>query len=220
MTERQVATAAPPRSGLVARATSIVAAQAQHPTGVVGRIVSWCMPLGFTTIDPAIARLLRLQPDDRYLDVACGAGAFLRRHADHVAAVAGLDASELQIGRARRRHRRRLAAGTAALRVGDAAALPWEDGTFTAVSCNSVDCFTAPDRSLAEMRRVLAPGGRVVVALQRSERSDDDPGPDLDTWGMPRHTAAEARALLDAAGFDEVLVTGDRQCWYVRGHRR
>jgi ubiquinone/menaquinone biosynthesis C-methylase UbiE len=177
------------------------------------------MPVGFTTIDPNVALLLELGPADELLDVACGAGVFLARHAGQARSIAGLDASELQIVRARRRHRHRIAAGTAVFVQGEATTLPWADASFTAVSCNCVDCLSEPHRALEEMRRVLRPGGRAVVALQRSRREVDAATPDLDSWDLPRHTRAAAEAMLTEAGFVDVVVVGNRSAWFVRGRR-
>lgn len=59
--------------------------------------------------------------------------------------------------------------------------------------------------------------GRRSVA-RRSARRGAGVRPRL--LAVPRHTAAEARAILAAAGVDEVAVTGDPKCWYVRGHAR
>ena len=44
-----------------------------------------------------VATRRKLQPDDGVLDVACGPGAFLKKHASHVHHIAGLDHSGIQI---------------------------------------------------------------------------------------------------------------------------
>lgn len=50
---------------------------------------------------------------------------------------------------------------------GEAARLPFRDGSFSSVLCNGVLCSIAdgPDQSLAEIRRVLGPGGTVVATF-------------------------------------------------------
>jgi ubiquinone/menaquinone biosynthesis C-methylase UbiE len=74
-----------------------------------------------------------LQPDDELLDVGCGSARFFAEHARHVHYVAGLDASELPAELARKRLAERVAAGTAEIVLGDAAARPWEDDRFVEV---------------------------------------------------------------------------------------
>jgi ubiquinone/menaquinone biosynthesis C-methylase UbiE len=101
------------------------------PSGPLGWVSShWVMPRFHAQIYPVLARELKLRPEDDLLEVACGSGVFLADHAPQVRRVAGLDLSSIQVDRARRRLADRIAAGTAEIVHGDAAALPWPDGTF------------------------------------------------------------------------------------------
>ena len=113
-----------------------------------------------------IGEAAQLREDDELLEVACGSGVFLDQQAGHVARVAGLDLSRLQVDLARTRLGTRIAAGTAEIVLGDAAALPWPDDTFTVVTCmGSFETFPEPEMVLAEMVRVLRPGGRAVLNI-------------------------------------------------------
>ena len=115
-----------------------------------------------------MAEALDLRPEDELLEVACGSGVFLARHAATRGYVAGLDLSDVQIDLARERLVGRIAAGTAEIVKGDAAELPWEDGRFSAVTCMALmESFPEPSRALAEMFRVLRPGGRAVLEMGR-----------------------------------------------------
>ncbi|MGE5293179.1 MAG: class I SAM-dependent methyltransferase [Micromonosporaceae bacterium] len=105
------------------------------PHGLPGWIDAQLMPRGHEPQYARAAALLDLQPDDDLLEVACGVGALLQRHAAHVRHVTGLDHSQMQVGFARQRLADRIAAGTAEVVLGDAVALPWEDGRFSAVVC-------------------------------------------------------------------------------------
>ena len=101
------------------------------------------------------------------LDVGCGTGVFLRLCADRGAAVAGLDASEAMIARARTR------VPEGDLRVGDLRALPYEDDAFDLVT-GFGSFFYAADvvGALTEAARV---GARVLVQVfGRPERCDLD----------------------------------------------
>jgi ubiquinone/menaquinone biosynthesis C-methylase UbiE len=106
--------------------------------------------------------LLALESGDRVLDVACGTGGFTRtfaRAAGDGLAI-GLDASPTMLARA--------AAETDAANVayvlGDAASLPFRDGSFDAVCCfAALYLIERPMDAVAEIARVLAPGGRVAL---------------------------------------------------------
>ena len=118
----------------------------------------------------AYAKGLELQPEDEVLDVACGSGVFLAKHARHVRRIAGLDQSRSMIDQAVVENAQRVAGGTAEFVVGDAAALPWPDDTFTVVTSNDVNCYEpkAP-AAISEMYRVLKPRGRAVIGTDRCE---------------------------------------------------
>jgi len=97
----------------------------------------------------------------RVLDVAIGTGRSLSFYAADVV-VTGVDLSPAMLDIARRR------AGELGrdvdLRVGDAEQLPFEDGSFDTVVC-ALGLCAIPDSvaAIREMRRVLVPGGRVLL---------------------------------------------------------
>ena len=153
-----------------------------------------------------MADALDLQPDDDLLDVACGSGDFLAGHASRAYHVAGLDLSGGKVSLARRRLADRVAAGTAEIVVGDAAALPWADGRFSLItSMDAFPFFPEPGRALAEMRRVLRPGGRAVLGFGWKVAAGTKPHAVL---GHRMWDEAEVRRMTGAAGFAEVAI------WY------
>ena len=102
-------------------------------------------------------------PGERVLDVGCGTGAFARRlvDANPAQSVTGADVSAGMLAEARRK-------------LGDAPnvrfvearaeALPFPDGAFeVVVSASALHYARRPGAALAEIARVLRPGGRAVV---------------------------------------------------------
>lgn len=105
---------------------------------------------------------LALGPDDRFADVGCGTGAAVRSAAATAARAVGVDLSRAMVERGRE-----LAAGLANVELleADAEALPFAGGSFTALLCTtSLHHYPHPRRAIAEMARVLAPGGRLAIA--------------------------------------------------------
>jgi SAM-dependent methyltransferase len=146
---------------------SVARAWAGVPSGPLGWVSTRTVfPLTSGTLYRTMAEALDLQPDDEVLDVGCGSGAFLVQHAGQVRRVAGIDLSDIQIDLARRHLADRIAAGTADIVRGDASVLPWPDASFTAVTCMAAfEVFPDPAQVLAEVFRVLRPGGRAVMTI-------------------------------------------------------
>lgn len=137
-----------------------------------------------------IARRFYKVPDRRQiklLDLGCGTGACTWFMAREGFAVSGIDGSPTaaELGGAR------LAAEglSAELRVGDYVDLPWADGTFDAVIDNaSLGCnrFVDCQRAVAEVKRVLKPGG----GFQSANFSNL-------TWGCGNGTEVEKNGFRD-----------------------
>lgn len=177
------------------------------PSGPIGWVGARVLPFVAGRLYAVAADVLDLQADDDLLDVGCGAGVLLRDRAAGPRYVAGIDASEIQVGLARQRLAERIAAGTAQIVLGDAAALPWQDGRFSAVaSLNCLKFVFDPDQALREMHRVLRPGGR-VVHMTDPPITDPDKSGKVDAFGIRQWSADDSRRIMEQAGFADVSVT-------------
>ncbi len=107
-----------------------------------------------------------LAPGDSALDVCCGTGDLaleLARRVGRSGSVVGCDFSEPMLDLARRKAERRGIPGVR-FEYADALQLPYEDGSFDAVTVGfGVRNLADLDRGLAEMTRVLRPGGRLAI---------------------------------------------------------
>lgn len=119
-----------------------------------------------------IVEAARPQPDDAMLDVACGGGIVVCAFAPYVRHATGIDMTPAMLERARRLADDRSIVNVA-FEQGDAQALPYPDAAFEIVVTRfSFHHFLEPLAVLREMRRVTAPGGRlVVVDMYASEDS-------------------------------------------------
>jgi 2-polyprenyl-3-methyl-5-hydroxy-6-metoxy-1,4-benzoquinol methylase/glycosyltransferase involved in cell wall biosynthesis len=103
----------------------------------------------------------------RWLDAGCGSGYFSRLVASHGNVVTGVDASDQMIEAARK-----LTASTPGLSNSDYSVvetverLPFADGEFDGCLCLSVlEYVSDPEACLAELSRVTAPGGMVILSV-------------------------------------------------------
>lgn len=105
-----------------------------------------------------VAEWLAPQPGERILDLGCGDGQLTARLAGSGARVEGVDASPQMVAAARGR----------GLKVTEASAesLPFAAGSFDAVFSNAaLHWVRNQDAMMAEVRRVLSPGGRFVAEM-------------------------------------------------------
>jgi ubiquinone/menaquinone biosynthesis C-methylase UbiE len=97
----------------------------------------------------------------RVLEVAVGTGRSLEFYAPGIE-LTGVDLSPAMLRRARRRARELELTPT--FKVGDAEQLPFDDATFDTVVCALGLCsIPRPDVAVAEMTRVLVPGGTLLL---------------------------------------------------------
>jgi SAM-dependent methyltransferase len=180
---------------------------------------SWFVPVLFAPVAEQMAAGTALPPHARVLDVACGTGIVARTVAARLhgqGAVTGLDLNPAMLRVARR------ASEAAGLTIewvqGDAQALPFPDAAFDLVFCQQGIQFF-PDRALAvaEMHRVLAPGGEVAVACWRGLARNpffahlaqvvrQQVGSDALALPFALDDPLELAGLLQQAGFQDVSV--------------
>jgi demethylmenaquinone methyltransferase/2-methoxy-6-polyprenyl-1,4-benzoquinol methylase/phosphoethanolamine N-methyltransferase len=150
---------------------------------------------------------------DHVLDVGCGTGTLsvaARKRVDPTGSVHGVDASPEMIARARRKSVRSNLPVTFELAA--AQSLPFPDATFDVILC-SLALHHLPQEAraaaLAEMRRVLKPGGRAVIVEFRRERRVSallNPIVLLHAFQNPR-MLDEVESLMHRSGFEQ-LATG------------
>lgn len=183
--------------------------------------------LSFGTVDKvrkATIRAAALQPGESVLDVGCGPGELtLRaaRKAGREAHVAGIDASPQMIAVARRNAARK--GRDVDFRLAPIEDLPFADGEFDVVLSGFMLHHLPDDlkpRGLAEVRRVLRPGGRLIAV-------DLKPGGGLIGGFMkvighrlPGDYSDQLAATIREAGFErvEALNPDDRAAIFLRAH--
>ncbi len=121
----------------------------------------------FSQLGADLVEYVRLQPGWQVLDVACGRGATVFPASEtvgHAGRVVGIDLAPGMIEELRHDVDDR-GIGNVEVRVADAEALLFPDGSFDAVLCGFA-LFLFPDshQALTESRRVLIPGGRLATS--------------------------------------------------------
>lgn len=136
------------------------------------RVVNWLMLGRARQLRAMTVDLAKIQPGETILDVGCGTGDLTlaaKTRAGQVGSVAGVDAAPEMIAFARRKAAH--AQIEVDFRVSAVEALPFPDASFDVV-LSSLMMHHLPlavkQQGLLEIRRVLKPGGRlVIIDMQR-----------------------------------------------------
>lgn len=156
--------------------------------------------------------LLRVRSGEKVLEIGFGTGhglVHLARAVGPGGRVLGLDLSDRMVAAARKNVAKSGVGGRIRLRRGDAAALPYADGSVDAVFLSfTLELFDTPEipTVLGECRRVLRPGGRIVV-VGMSKQGQHDPLIAVFEWAhrhFPNFLDCRpifVREALEASGF-------------------
>lgn len=172
---------------------------------------------------PAAAKLVRhagVRPGQRVLDVACGTGVVAVTAARAGGRATGLDLTPELIARAR--DNSRIAEVEIDWHVGDVEELPFENETYDVVTSQFGHMFAPrPEVAVAEMLRVLKPGGTLAFSTWPPEltvgrifalTSRYLPPPPIEVpppplWGDPQIIRERLGAAVKSIVFDRATIT-------------
>lgn len=182
--------------------------QFARPRGLGGRFAGWLMARKNAAMNAACVEWLALAPADRVLELGFGHGRTLASIAERTPSgfVAGVDPSPEMVRMASRRNRGAIAEGRVALAHGSAESLPFPDAHFDKLlAANCVQFWDLP-RALGEVRRVLRPGGTLLLGIRLR-------APNEGRFASPGFREDEVTALhgpLARAGF--TALRSERTC--------
>jgi SAM-dependent methyltransferase len=190
--------------------TQLIARQLRKPSGFVGKFVfSRLLNRGNAGMNRGALAQLRLAPDDRVIEVGFGGGDLIARMEPKVpqGRIAGVDFSQDMVDVCSRRFADLLRAGRLELRCASVERLPYDAESFTkACTVNTIYFWPEPLAALVELRRVLRPGGRLVVCFNPPETLRKVP---YTKHGFSFYEPDRVRSLMEEAGFRSVeMVSG------------
>jgi arsenite methyltransferase len=185
-------------------AARFLARQLARPEGLAGKIVGSLMNRLNARLNIFAVDQLQVAASDRVLEIGFGGGVSLKPLLARAGFVCGVDPSADVVAAGRRRFSTAVAAGRAEFMTGTVEALPLGDASFDKVlTANTVYFWSSLEDGLLEIRRVLAPAGRVVIGFTPQVR--------MDRMNLPADifTTRSADAIVAAlrdAGFVDVVI--------------
>jgi len=194
--------------------------QLRAPTGRYGRLIGRLMALINGGPNRLAIAAVGVQPGDTVLELGFGPGRGIAGLAQKAirGRVLGIDQSLEMLELAKRANHRGIEDGRVQLRLGRFDALPYADASISRVLAVNVAYFFGPEgKEVAEMRRVLRPGGLAVIYVtdRATMRNWKFSGPDTHRL----YDADELSSLLRQGGFGcrEILIEKVRLPFGVRG---
>ena len=153
------------------RVSAAVRAQFGRPTGFWGRAAGLLMAhcTSNRRRNAWAVSLLDVRPEDRVLEIGFGPGLAIRElgRLARKGYVCGIDHSEVMLRRAKKLNAEGLRCGVVDLRLGSVNELPAFDALFDKIlAVNAMMFWGEPVARLAELRRLLRPGGLIAVVYQ------------------------------------------------------
>lgn len=176
----------------------------QKPKGFGGKLMVEMMNYGHAALATWGLSHLKTAQEWAVLDVGCGGGANISRLLKRCASVTGLDYSEVSVEKSKKVNAVAIQSGKCQIVQGDVSKLPFNKEGFDLVTAfETVYFWPGPKESLAEIYRVLKPGGVFFICNEADSKN---------AWedrieGMKIYTPEELRVILEAAGFSDIQIT-------------
>jgi ubiquinone/menaquinone biosynthesis C-methylase UbiE len=196
--------------------------QCSNPSGWFGKINLWTMNLRHSKLTDWGLAHITVGPRDTILDVGCGGGRTMGKLADLATEgkVYGIDHSETSVASSRKTNAKWIALGRVDVQQGSVSRLSFPDNMFDLVTAVETQYFW-PDlpADMREIRRVLKPGGRLVIIAEayRGGKHDKFVNKLTELANMAVLTVKEHEELFASTGYQEVQVTENYEKGWLCG---
>ena len=197
-----------------------LARQARKPHRWIGRPFLWLMNLSHSELTDWGLQQVSIGKNFKILDIGCGGG----RTVQKLAAVAteghvcGVDYASGSVAVSRSKNRKLIKSGRVAIREGSVSRLPFPDCTFDlAVAVETQYYWPDLVNDMKEIRRVLKPGGRLVVIAEtyKGGRFDKLKAPAMKLLTSSDLSADDQHQLFLSAGYDDVQVIEEKKKGWI-----
>lgn len=198
---------------VIGRLRNAVSHQLSNPTGAGGRVIAALMNRGNRKMNARAVDLLDVESGTRVLDLGFGGGLAIEMLLARGARVWGVERAGDMVAAAGSRFADEVAADRLTLLQGEVAALPLPDDSVDRVqTINTVYFWRDLAGPLAEIRRVLAPGGLLLIGIRDGSEMQS-----VSREVFTIRTPDEVIRSLEEAGFKDIRVQSpaDQKVHYI-----
>jgi ubiquinone/menaquinone biosynthesis C-methylase UbiE len=147
---------------------TLISSQQRCPSGLIGTFIGMQMAQQHKLETDWSIGLLEIAPTDSILEIGFGAGRAIQRMAAQAkrGKISGIDLSATMVNTARQRNAHGVKTGQIVLQQGNINDLPFAEQQFDKIlSIHTFYFWPDKTRAIAEINRILKPGGRIVLIL-------------------------------------------------------
>jgi len=200
-------------------AIAYLLSQCRKPTGWLGRLVLWMWNSSHSDLTDWGLTRVSIEKHFAILDVGCGGGRTISKLAARApeGKVCGIDYSKKCVVTSSKKNRQLIEKGRVEIKHGSVSHLPFPDGMFDLVTAVETHYYwpnLATD--MKEIRRVLKPGGRLILIVEAYKQRKYDPlnGVMMRLIRATYLSVSEHSQLLTEAGYSEIeMFEETRKGW-------
>ncbi|MEW9670077.1 class I SAM-dependent methyltransferase [Ammoniphilus sp. 3BR4] len=185
-----------------------LASQSRRPKGIIGKLMGILMfkinaPMNETTI-----QLLGIDEGDYVLEIGFGNGKYIAEIIQKVKGthVHGLDFSDAMVQTATKLNKAFIEQGRVHIEQGDIEKIPFGDVLFDKIfTVNTIYFWSDPILALREIKRVLKPGGRLVITFRSKAIMSQRTSGEYD-FSLYTPEAEEVENLLKETGYSSISI--------------
>lgn len=183
-----------------------IAAQLRKPEGEEGIKTGEWMNRGNELMNRAVISYLDAKPGELIAEIGMGNGRFVGELLDKYPGIkyAGYDFSPIMVAESVANNQAAIHSATVTFTEADVAALPATDAAFDGIfTVNTIYFWEQPLVVMAELRRLLQPGGRLVLGFRPEAHMQRYP---FVPYGFTLYTPGKVCDLLYDAGFKQMQL--------------
>lgn len=188
-----------------------LAKQLRRPEGEEGIKTGKWMNEGNARMYQDCLKALAAKAQDVILEIGMGNGFFVKDilAVDSSIKYTGCDFSSVMVEESQKNNETYLANGQARFLVNTADHLPFEDATFNKIlTVNTIYFWESVPKTLAELARVLQPGGVLVIGIRPKHRMQQYP---MAKYGFNMFSKEDLTVALDQNGFQVIEIHENRE---------